>query len=95
MIIFMPLILGVYLLLIAIDILLFFALIRLLHDKWTTPGLDAFNATGTPVVDWYDNYIEKVLRRFSNKSFSQKVRLSIGIGALALARISLTAVLCR
>jgi len=76
MIILFPLILVVYLLLIAIDVLMFFAFIRLLHCKWPTPCLEAFNATGTPVVDWFTNHIERVLRRVSNKTFSQRTQLS-------------------
>ena len=94
MIIFFPLILVVYLLLIAIDVLMFFALIRLLHCKWPNPCLEAFNATGTPVVDWLTNHIEKVLRRVSDKAFSQRTQLSIGITVLVLARVLLTAFLC-
>jgi len=52
MIIFLPLILVVYLLMIAIDVLIFFAIIRLLHCKWATPGLGAFDVAGTPVVPY-------------------------------------------
>jgi hypothetical protein len=94
MIIFLPLILVVYLLMIAIDVLMFFAIIRLLHCKWATPCLSAFNATGTPVVDWFTNHTERVLHRLSNKTFSQRTQLSIGIAAMVLARALLTAVFC-
>ena len=94
MIIFLPLILVVYLLMIAIDVLMFFAIIRLLCGKWATPCLGAFDATGTPIVDWFTNHIERVLYRLSNKTFSQRTQLSIGIAVLVLARTLLTAVLC-
>ena len=94
MIIFFPLILVVYLLMIAIDVLMFFTAVRLLHCKWAMPCLEAFNATGTPVVDWFMNHTERVLHRLSNKTFSQRTRLSIGIATLVLIRALLTAVLC-
>jgi len=70
MIIFLPLILVAYLLMIAIDVLMFFAIVRLLHGNWTMPCLEAFNATGTPVVDWFMNHTERVLHRLSSKTFS-------------------------
>lgn len=94
MIIFLPLILVVYLLMIAIDVLIFFAIIRLLHCKWATPGLGAFDVAGTPVVDWFTNHTERVLQRISNKTFSQRAQLSIDIATLSLARVLLTAVFC-
>ena len=94
MVIFLPLILVVYLLTIAIDVLIFFAIIRLLHNKWAMPCLGAFDTTGTPIVDWFTNYIERVLHSLSNKTFSQSTQLSIGIATLVLIRSLLTAVLC-
>ena len=94
MIIFLPLVLVVYLLMIAMDVLIFFAIIRLLHCKWTTPGLGAFDVAGAPVVDWFTNHTERVLHRLSNKTFSQRTQLYIGIAAMVLARALLTAVFC-
>ena len=94
MIIFLPLVFVVYLLMIATDVLTFFAIIRLLHCKWATPCLAAFDAAGTPVVDWFTGHIERVLKRISNKTFSQRAQLSIGITAMVLARTLLIAVVC-
>jgi hypothetical protein len=93
MIIF-PLVFLIYLLLIAMDVLIFFAIIRLLSYKWSIPCLDAFNATGTPLVDWFTNHIEIILSRVSNKNFSQTTQLSIGITVLILVRTVLTVSLC-
>lgn len=89
MIIF-PLVFLIYLLLIAMDVLIFFAIIRLLSYKWSIPCLDAFNATGTPLVDWFANHIEIILSRVGNKNNSKITQLSIGITVLILVRIFLT-----
>jgi len=94
MIIFLPLILLVYLLIIAIDVLIFFAIIKLLHCIWATPCIAAFDTTGTPLMDWFTSQIERILQYFSNKTFSQRVQLSIGIAAMILARTLLCALIC-
>ena len=94
MIIFFPLTLFMYLPLIAIDVLIFFVIVRLLRCKWTIPCLEAFDTTGTPVVDWFSDHIERILSRLSNKTFSQITQLSIGTSILILVRIFLTTLLC-
>ena len=94
MIIFFPLIFLVYLLVIAIDVLTFFSIIRLLCHKWTVPSLEAFDTTGTPLVDWFVSHVEGVLSRISHRSFSQRTQLDIGIVVLILTRIFLTVLLC-
>ena len=93
MIIPIPLILLVYLPLIAIDVLIFFAIIRLLRYKWTIPYFEAVDATGAPLVDWFASHTERILNRVSKKAFSRKTQLSIGITAMVLARVFLTALL--
>jgi hypothetical protein len=88
-----PLNLFVCLVWVAISMLLFFAIIRLLRSKRSKPCLEAFDKIGTPLMDWFEKQIESLLYRFSNKTLPQRTQLCIGIAALTPVWIILTELL--
>lgn len=81
----------VHLVLIAIDVTIFFVLIRILCYRWHSPWLESFNFAGQPLVNRLNNCTAKLSNRITHKSFSQKGLLNISIIALVIARIFLIA----
>jgi len=84
----------IHVLLIAIDLMLFFLLAKILTYKWQNSLLTAFNSVGKPVVDWFTNYLEKGVHHLSSKTYSQKMLLVIGMLVLMFARLMLVALFC-
>lgn len=81
----------VHLLLVAIDLLFFFTLVRLLCYRWQSRWLTAVNSAGRPLVDWFSGYVQKGLNHFAHGNFSEKAVLLVGMSTLTLARFVLVA----
>lgn len=79
----------IYLAMLFIDILFIFVVARILHYKWQFSCLSALNSIGKPLVDWFTGHIEKAVGHISNKTYSQKALLVIGMSTLMLARFFL------
>jgi len=81
----------IHLLLIATDIIFFFLVTTLLCHKWRTSWLIAFNSIGKPLVDWFTGYIQKTTSHITDKTFSQRALLVVGMLALVFIRFLLVA----
>jgi hypothetical protein len=82
----------VHLVLIALDVAIFFVLIRMLCYRWHWPWLEAFDAVGKPLVDRLNNNTAKLSNRISHKNFSQRGLLNTSIITLVIVRIFLVAI---
>jgi hypothetical protein len=86
------LVLGfVHLVLLALDIICFFVIIRMLCHKINRPWLNTFDSVGGSLVDLYVSYLQKAINRISSKTFSQAAWLNIAMLTLVIARIFLVA----
>lgn len=81
----------IQLLLVAIDILLFFILVKILCYRLNLALLTALDSIGTPLVDWFIEYIRKALGHISQKYFSRRALLVTGMLALMFLRLLLGA----
>lgn len=79
----------VSLILLAIDIIFFFVLVRMLSLRWCTPWLVAFNSTGKPLVDWFISQLQTRIGRITSKSYSDKALLVAGMVILIFVRFFL------
>ena len=89
---FMSLILSIiHLVLLAMDILCFFIIIRMLCQRVNRVWLNTFDSVGKPLVDLYVSYLEEATNRISAKRFSQTALLNSAMLTLIVARILLVA----
>ena len=90
---FMYLILSfVQLSLLALDILCFFVIIRMLYSRLSYTWIKAFNDVGGSLVDLYVSFLKKTITRLSNKKFSVPALLNIAMITLVIVRILIVAV---
>ena len=75
----------------AIDILFFFMLLRLLCYRFDASWLSTFASVGKPLVDWSTNYIKKAANCFSRKIYTERSLLAIGMITLFFVRFFLAA----
>ena len=80
-----------HLVLLALDIICFFVIIRMLCHRINRSWLNTFDSVGGPLVDLYISYLQKVINRISSKTFSQAALLNIAMLTLVFARIFLVA----
>jgi len=89
---FMYLILSfVHLLLLALDILCFFVIIRMLRSRLSYIWIKTIDDLGGPLVDLYVSYLQKTINRISTKRFSTPGFLNIAMITLVITRIFLVA----
>lgn len=81
----------VHLVLLALDIICFFVIIRMLCHRVDRVWLKTFDSVGGPLVDLYISYLQKVIKRISSKTFSQAALLNIAMLTLVIARIFIVA----
>jgi hypothetical protein len=81
----------VHLVLLALDIICFFVIIRMLCHRVNRAWLKTFDSVGGPLVDLYVSYLQKAINRISSKTFSQAALLNIAMLTLVIARIFLVA----
>jgi hypothetical protein len=81
----------VHFILLALDIICFFVIIRMLNRKVDRVWLKTFDSVGGPLVDLYISYLQKVINRISSKTFSQAALLNIAMLTLVIARIFIVA----
>lgn len=81
----------VHLMLLAIDILSFFILVRLLCYGWHAGWLKALDTTGKPVVDWFIDYVQRIATHLTTTKYSQRAQLAAGMLVLVLIRSLLVA----
>ena len=92
MIILTNLLLGfVHLVLLALDIICFFIIIRMLCYRINRSWLNTFDSVGGPLVDLYVSYLQKTINRISSKTYSQTALLNIAMLTLVMARIFIVA----
>ena len=93
---FMSLIFSiVHLTLLALDIICFFVIIRMLCHRVDRVWLKTFDSVGGPLVDLYVSYLRKAINRISSKTFSQAALLNIAMLTLVIVRIFLVALLSK
>jgi len=80
----------IHLVIMAIDILSFFVLAHLLSYKWHYQWLQAFDAIGKPLVEWYSDVTKTVINRLTRKVNSNQALLAWGLLFLAIIRLILT-----
>ena len=68
---------------IALDVLFFFVLLRLAAYRFCSEWLAAFNRAGAPLVDRFSACVRRGMARLSDRSYSDKTTLAIGLLALA------------
>ena len=91
--IFMSLVLSiVHLTLLALDILCFFVIIRMLHSKLNWTWINTFDGVGGSLVDLYVSHLQKIINRVGTKRFSTPALLNIAMITLVIARIFLIAI---
>ena len=81
----------IHLIIMAIDILSFFVLTHLLSYKWHYKWLQAFDALGKPLVEWYSTATQNAIDRVTRKTNSNQALLAWGLLFLVLIRWILTA----
>ena len=90
--IFMSLILSiVHLTLLALDIICFFVIIRMLRYRVNWAWVNTFDGVGGSLVDLYVSYLQKIINRVSSKRFSTPALLNIAMITFVIARIFLVA----
>ena len=80
-----------HLVLLALDIICFFVIIRMLCHRINRSWLNTFDSVGGPLVDLYVSYLQKAIKRISSKTLSQAALLNIAMLTLVIARIFLIA----
>jgi len=85
----------VHLVLLALDIICFFVIIRMLCHRVDRVWLKTFDSVGGPLVDLYISYLQKVIKRISSKTFPQAALLNIAMLTLVIARIFIVALFSR
>ena len=80
----------IHLLITAIDILSFFVLARLLSYKCRYQWLQAFDAVGKPLIEWYGAAAQTFINRFNRKVNSKQALLAWGLLFLVVIRWILT-----
>lgn len=85
----------VHLLLVTVDILFLAMLATTLSYRWQPPWLMAVNSAGKPVVDWFASRVERALNYFTRKAPSRRTVLFIGMLAISLMRLLVTALFQR
>ena len=91
--IFMRLILSiVHFTLLALDILCFFVIIRMLRSKLNWAWIKTFDGVGGPLVDLYISYLQKTIDRVGTKRFSTPALLNIAMITLVIVRILIVAI---
>ena len=82
----------VHLILLAIDIICFFVIIRMLCHRINRTWLKTFDSVGGPLVDLYISSLQKTINRISSKTFSQPALLNIAMLTLVIVRILIVAI---
>ena len=91
--IFMSLILSiVHLTLLALDIICFFVIIRMLRYRVNWAWVNTFDGVGGSLVDLYVSYLQKIINRISSKRFSTPALLNIAMITLVIVRILIIAI---
>jgi hypothetical protein len=78
---------GIHILLIGVDILFFFLLMRMLAYRWRPRWLIVINASGEPVALWFMGHIADKLRRLRIDVSSEPALLFIGMLVLGTIRM--------
>lgn len=81
----------VHLVLLALDIICFFVIVRMLCHRVDRVWLKTFDSVGGPLVDLYVNYLQKAIKHISSKTFSQAALLNIAMLTLVIAKIFIVA----
>jgi hypothetical protein len=90
------LVLGLaHLSLVAADILFLLLFAAMLGYRWQPPWLTAINSAGKPAVDWLTGHIERALDHFTQKPFSERMVLFIGMLGLSILRVFVATCLAR
>jgi len=90
---FMYLILSfVHLFLLALDILCFFVIIRMLRSRLSYIWIKTFDDVGGSLVDLYVSCLQKIVNRVSTKRFSTPGLLNIAMITLIVIRILIVAI---
>ena len=76
---------------IAIDILIFFLIARIACYRWNPPWLRAIDYAGDRLIGWFTEYVRKAVGLVTNKIYSPRMILIIGMIALIFARFLLVA----
>lgn len=84
---------AVHLILIAVDLMVFFMLVRALCCRWRTSWLMAFDSTGQPIVDLFTGCVQAGIRHISHRNCSKNTTFLVGMLVLMFLRISLAALL--
>ena len=75
-----------------IDVMSFFVLVRLVSSWRSYPWLARFDTVGQPLVNWFTTAcVQKGLDRLGQKNWSDKTILVVGLLALFVARLVVTA----
>ena len=82
----------VHLSLLALDILCFFVIVRMLRSKLNWAWINTFDGVGGSLVDLYISHLQKTINRFSAKKFSTTGLLNIAMITLVIVRILIVAV---
>lgn len=85
----------VHLLLICIDLLLFFSLMYWLCCIWRYRWFEVLYCIGKPAIDLFVENLQGIISRISGKIFFKKQLLLIGIFLLIVTRLLLTALFSR
>ncbi len=83
----------IQLVMIAVDVLLVFVLLRLIGHRFNSEWLTVFNRTGAPFVDRYIAHVRKGTAWVRPGSYSEKTVLAFGLLALACVNISLNLII--
>jgi hypothetical protein len=83
---------ALHLVVMGLDVLCFFVVVRLLVYHWSHPGLSAFDNIGRSLVRWFVAHLERGLCHISSGNHSEQTLLVCGLLIAATMRLSLAAV---
>jgi hypothetical protein len=76
---------------VATDILFLFVIVRMACYRWNIPWLRAIDSAGKGLLDWFAIFTRRIVSHFTNRYFSQKSLLIIGMTAIIFIRFFLVA----
>lgn len=82
-----------YLVVMALDVLCFFTLVRLLAGRVSYSWLLAFDRVGQPLVNGYVVHLQRGIERFGVRGISDQQLLALGLLIASALRLSLAALL--
>lgn len=82
---------AIHMVLIGLDVLVFFAICRTISYRWHPNWLKAINSSGEPAVNWLAATVQTGVRHFRESDLSERESLLLGMLFLMLVRLLVAA----